>query len=95
MDGKIFIYLRNNKVNEHFLKDAQEQGYAFGQIRPVDSGYDQIVVLKRNKQLSHAGFIGRIEFQTNGGDNPAGPCHRIDYEKYIRGEADYYVKRDG
>lgn len=86
-DGRIYVYLDNEKICKRFLQEAENEGYRFGKIKPTQSGGSNIIALKKNKQLSYVGFVGHVEFQCNGGDG--GNLIRVNYEKYINGDANF------
>ena len=89
--GNIYIYLENEKIGIQFLKDAEEQGYRFGKIKPTDNSWSDIIALKRRNQLAYVGFVGHMYFQAANGE-PS--LTRIDYKKYISGDPLFlYVKK--
>ncbi len=92
LKGKVHVYLKDGETMRRFFADAEEQGWLFGTNKPSDCTPDNIVALEDHKQLSFLGIAGRICFQTNGGSNPKGTYHRIDYAKYINGDAFYKYK---
>ena len=87
--GTLHVYLRDAGTAERFYADAEEQGWSFGGIKPSDSPRDVIVALKDGKRLAHVGAMGRIAFQCGGGSGSRGAYHRIDYARYVRGDARY------
>ncbi len=89
LTGKVRVYLKDHKTAAEFLADAKAEGWSFGELGLPDDIRDNVVALKENRQLCCLGHIGRIEFQCNGGDNPEGGYHRIDYAKYKNGDKDY------
>ena len=91
MDGKIFVFLKDEKTRAEFAADAAREGYGFGTAKPTAEIAENVIALCSGKQLSHVGAVGRIEFQCNGGDNRKGRFHRIDYAKYKRGDKNFYV----
>lgn len=94
LSGKIYLYLKDRITERLFAVAAEEEGYRFGTIVPTESPADNLIALDENKQLSHVGFVGRFAFQCNGGNGAKGRFHRIDYAKYVRGDADYYYRKD-
>lgn len=87
--GKVHVYLKDEETVRRFFADAAAQGWRFGAISPAECPLADLVALEADQQLSHVGIAGRICFQTNGGDAPNGTYHRIDYAKYVRGDAQY------
>ncbi len=90
LQGKIYIYLKDADTKKQFAQAAEKEGYRFGDIAPTQAAPDDLIAMKDNEQLAHVGFVGRIAFQCNGGSNPKGSFHRIDYAKYAAGEKRYY-----
>ena len=90
LDGKIYIYCRDEKTAIDFLAAAEKEGYRFGSIKPTNNNTDDFIALEDNKQLSYVGFVGRIAVQCSGGGNAN--LHIIDYAKYKDSEEDYYFK---
>lgn len=90
ISDKIYIYCDNEKIGKQFMRDAENEGYRFGKIKPTENGWSNIVALEQNKQLSYVGFCGHMAFQCNGGDN--GGLTRIDYEKYAKHDKDFIFK---
>lgn len=89
LNGKIHIYLKDNKTAMQFLIDAENEGFKIGKRKPTKCDTDTFFSLGNN-QLSYLNSIGRICFQCNGGNNSEGKYHRIDYFKYINCDIDYY-----
>ncbi|MBQ7637337.1 MAG: hypothetical protein IJS90_00365 [Clostridia bacterium] len=91
LEGKIYLYLKDGETVTRFLEDAREQGYLFGEFAPDEAHRDNLVSLKKEKQLAHVGTVGRIEYMCNGGDGSRGRFHRIDYSKYVNGDKEYSI----
>lgn len=90
ISDKIYIYCDNEKIGKQFMRDAENEGYRFGKIKPTENGWSNIVALERNKQLSFVGFCGHMAFQCSGGNN--GNLTRIDYKKYAKRDKDFIFK---
>ncbi len=88
LNGKIYIYLKNEEISRKFLLDAESEGFCFGQIKPSQSSLPDIVALEKDKQLSHVGIIGHIAFGCKSYNNN---IHRVDYQRYINGDNDYFI----
>ncbi|MDO5124397.1 MAG: hypothetical protein Q4D44_07030 [Eubacteriales bacterium] len=88
LEGKIYVYLGSEEICRKFYKDAEGEGFMFGaDVSPLMSPYNDVISLE-NHCLSHAGFAGHLGFHHP--EAVVGGCHRIDYEKYIRGDSDYF-----
>ena len=88
LNGKIYLYLKNDETVKRFAREAEAEGYRFGTISPADSPADEIVALCGNRQLAHVGFVGRTAIQC-GGSGAKGRFHLIDYAKYKRGDKNF------
>lgn len=90
LKGRIYIYLEDEKICNVFLKNAEDEGYRFGKIKPTKNDGSNIIALEKNKQLSYVGFVGHMAFQCP--DGVKGNFYRIDYKKFINGDKDYLFK---
>lgn len=88
LNGKVYIFCKDDQTAKEFLVDAEKEGYLFGTIKPTDSQPDDIIAVEDNKQLSYVGFVGRVAWQSAEKDK----LHKIDYAKYKSGADDYYVR---
>ena len=85
----VYIFLKDRAVAYRFLSDAEREGLTIGNdVKPTKAHISDIMRLHKNGNLSYVGIIGRICFQSN-----ADSAIRVDYEKYICGEADYIITR--
>lgn len=92
LNGKIYVYLKDSKTAMRFLIDAENEGYSLGGRKPTECETDDVIALGKER-LSYVGFTGRVAFQCGGGELENG-SHRIDYDKYKKGEADYYYREE-
>ena len=88
LEGRVWVYLKDAETCRQFYKDAEAEGFSFGDRRPTDSFVDDIIAIHKDKTISHVGFVGRMAFHAPG--NVDGGMYRIDYAKYIAGESDFY-----
>lgn len=91
-EGKIFVYLADEKIRKEFAEDAEKEGFTIGGQKPTERDIDEIMSLHEDT-LTFVGGIGRMEFMANGGSNEKGNFHRVDYAKYKGGEKDYIIKK--
>lgn len=80
LNGKVYVYLEDEKIAKQFMQDAEAEGFRFGKIKPTENGISNIIAIEENKQLSCVGFIGHMAFQCPSGVE--GNFYRIDYKKY-------------
>lgn len=86
---KIVVYLANERVGKQFLKDAEEEGFRFGAIKPTEQTWSDIIAVHKNKGLGFMGFIGHIQFYQSNDDRIV----RVDYERCKSGERNYFYRK--
>ena len=83
-----YIYCRSKNIAKRFLKDAEAEGFTFGDgIVPTQKDPDDIFALYDDFTISYIGFAGHMLFHNPG----AGKVVRIDYGKYIAEAEDYVM----
>lgn len=91
-EGKIFVYLVDEKTRKKFAEDAEKEGFTIDGQKPTERGVDEIMSLHEDT-LTFVGYVGRIEFMGNDGSNAKGKFRRVDYAKYKNGEKNYIIKK--
>lgn len=90
-NGKVYVYLRNEVIIRKFLKDAENEGFNFGDgEKPTARPGNNLYVVNRDWTISHVGWAGHMTFQSAkriGGQE----LFRVDYEKYLLGEEEYLI----
>lgn len=91
LEGRVYVYLPSATVSRLFLKNAQEEGFTFGDgVKPTQRHPSDIFALNRDWTIHYVGFIGHMAFhrsQTVSGE----PLIRVDYGKYISGCRDFIL----
>ena len=91
LNGKVYVYLRNEIIAGKFLRDAEKEGFTFGDgEKPTARSGNNLYVVNRDWTISHTGWAGHMAFQsakTVGGEI----LIRVDYEKYLFEETDHTV----
>ena len=85
MNGRVYFYLRTPELGERFLRQAEQEGFTFGDgEKPTARQYAEVMAVNRDITINYVGTNGRIAYgsgvKTVGNKNLV----RIDYEKYIR-----------
>ena len=93
LNGKVYVYLKDEVIARRFLQDAENEGFAFGDgERPTARPGNNLYVLKRDWTISHVGWAGHMAFQSAksvGGQE----LIRVDYERYLLGEEEFLFTR--
>lgn len=86
---KLYIYLNCNTIGKEFMKNAEDEGFRFADgKKPTKRKHADIMAVYKNKELCYVGYIGRINFKRDECDVP-----RIDYDKYITYQNNYFYKK--
>ncbi|MGN1418013.1 MAG: hypothetical protein ACI4W6_01645 [Acutalibacteraceae bacterium] len=97
--GSIYVYLQSEAICKDFFRQAEYEGFRFGDQKPTEKETDNLIRLYHNHQLGYCGFCGRLFFGGGNGITESGSSGdscicRIDYFRYITGEKDYlYYKK--
>ena len=89
MNGKVYVYLRNEVIVRKFLKDAENEGFTFGDgEKPTVRPGNNLYVVNRDWTINYVGWAGHMAFQSAKciGEQE---LIRVDYEKYLLGEEEY------
>lgn len=82
---KIYFYLANKQIGNEFLKDAENEGFLFGDgQKPTSRRADDIMAITEDGDLCYVGWAGRVCFHHNPGN-----VIRVHYERYKEGAEDY------
>lgn len=93
MNGRVFVYLRNEVIAGKFLQDAEKEGFTFrdGEKPTARPGSD-LYSVNRDWTINLVGWAGHMAFRaakTIGEQE----LLRVDYEKYLFGDEDYLIVR--
>lgn len=93
-EGRVYVYLRGANLGRLFLKQAEEEGFTFGDgARPTEREWDSVFALNRDWSISYVGYAGRVAFRCAkavGGEKLV----RVDYGQYLCGAKDYLMRAD-
>lgn len=82
---KIYFYLANEQIGNEFLKDAENEGYRFGDGEmPTARKPDDIMAITEKDELCYVGWAGRVCFHYQPENVIA-----VNYERYKQGAEDY------
>ena len=89
--GKVFVYLKSENICNLFLKNAEGEGFTFGdRVKPTQREGSAIIALHQDWTINYVGWAGHIAFHHP--DAVIGdPLIRVDYGKYLSGCDDYII----
>jgi hypothetical protein len=92
LKGRVYVYLANKAIAERFMKDAEDECFAFGDgVKPTERETDDIIALNKDHTINYLGWCGHLAFKNPKAFCPR-PLIRVDYIKYITGEKHYFYK---
>lgn len=87
-EKKVYIILPTKEIQYRFMSDAAREGITFGDgVKTTERDVDDIMVLQADGTLCFLGFAGRMNYNYN---KHKAIC--IDYEKYIDGKTEYFIR---
>ena len=93
-NGKVYVYLRNEVIIRKFLKDAENEGFTFGDgEKPTARPGNNLYVVNCDWTISHVGWAGHMAFQSAKriGEQE---LIRVDYERYLLGEENFVINKN-
>lgn len=86
---KVYIQFRSDALCREFYKQAEAEGYRFGEIMPTASSPGDLIAIQDDYKLAFVGWVGHMAYQNR--KAVVGGITCIDYEKYIAGWDDYLI----
>ena len=84
MNGRIYIYLPTPELGERFLRQAELEGFTFGDgEKPTERQYADVMAVNRNGTINYVGTNGRIAYGSGAEKIGGETLIRINYETYI------------
>ncbi len=81
-DSRIYIYLASKELGEDFLRQAESEGFTFGDgVKPTERHYESVMALNDDMTINYVGYIGLMAY--GGGAKTIGgkALKRIDYRQ--------------
>ena len=94
LNGKVYVYLRDEVIARRFLQDAENEGFTFGDgEKPTARPGNNLYVVNCDWTISHVGWAGHMAFQSAKyvGEQE---LIRVDYERYLLGEENFVINKN-
>ena len=89
-EKKVYILLKSKAIQYRFMSDAEREGITYGDnVKPTERPVDDIMALQANGTICFLGWAGRVCYHYATQNN----IIRVDYEKYISGDADFMITK--
>ena len=83
---KVYVYLADREIGNRFLRDAEKEGFTFGDgKKPTSRSYAEIMAVNSDRTINYLGSIGRIAFGSGAKKVGGRYLLRVDYKKYVNG----------
>lgn len=90
LEGRVYVYLANVAVGEQFMKQAEDEGFTFGDgATPTERCYAEIMAVNKDKTINYVGTNGRIAFGAGAKKIGDQDLIRVDFAKCLAGEENY------
>ena len=88
-EGRVYVYLKDHRVGEQFLRAAESEGFTFGDgAKPTERHYAQVMAVRDDGTISFVGAMGMAAF---GAD--AEGIVRVDFAQYLSGSEDFFINK--
>ena len=85
LNGRIYLYLQDEKIGKLFLENAEKEGFTFGDgVNPTKRKADSIFAINDDFTINYVGYIGHLAFNSS-----VDKIVRIDYYKYLSDDDEY------
>ena len=85
--GKVYVYLKDDQTGEAFLRDAEAEGFTFGDgVKPTKRHYSSVMALKPDGTINYVGTMGMMAFGAN-----ADGLVRVDFAHYLEESEEYFL----
>ena len=95
LDGRVYVYVPSKNIRRLFLKNAQEEGFMFGDgVKPTRRrAFDDIYALNKDFTLNFVGSIGHFAFHHPQVFTNNVGLIRVDYSAYLSGAENYIIEK--
>ena len=93
LNGKVYVYLKDEMIARRFLQDAENEGFTFGDgEKPTARPGNNLYVVNCDWTISHVVWAGHMAFQSAKyvGEQE---LIRVDYERYLSEEEDFIINK--
>ena len=89
LPGRVYVYLKDGRTGEAFLKAAEAEGFRFGDgAKPTDRHYSQVMAVEGDGTIHYVGAMGMAAFAAN-----ADGLIRVDFDEYFKGNDGFFIKK--
>ena len=96
MEERIHVLVPDAETQKCFLFQTTEEGFTFSDgASPMARPCDDIMAVHKDKTISFVGYAGYVAFNSNAAMMGDEKYLRVDFKKYIDGDEEFIIKRDG
>lgn len=87
---KVYIILKDKAIQYRFMSDAAREGITYSnKVEATEIPVEDVMALHANGTIYFLGWAGRVCYHYARQNN----IKRVDYEKYINGDEDFYITK--
>ena len=87
---RVFVYFSDRDVGNEFLRNAEREGFVFGdEKKPTSKEYDEVMAIHPDGTLNYLGFIGYMAWRHPESSVPK--LIRVDSARYKAGFKNYLL----
>ena len=92
-EGRVYVYLKDHRVGEQFLRAAESEGFTFGDgAKPTERHYAQVMaVVMAVRDDGTISFVGAMGMAAFGAD--AEGIVRVDFAQCLSGSEDFFINK--
>ena len=86
LQGKVYVYLKDDRTGEAFLKAAEAEGFTFPDgAKPTDRHYAGVMAVNGDGTVNYVGAAGMAAFASGAERLGDRPLIRVDFAEYSSG----------
>ena len=83
LEGRVYVHLANGKVGNDFLRQAEAEGFIFGDgVKPTERDYAAVMAINQDHTINYVGFVGMMAYGSGAKMIGNKQLIRIEFEKW-------------
>ena len=83
LESRVYVHLANDKVGNDFLRQAEAEGFTFGDgVKPMERDYAEVMAINQNHTINYVGFVGMMAYGSGAKMIGGKQFIRIEFEKW-------------
>jgi hypothetical protein len=83
LEGRVYVHLANGKVGNDFLRQAEAEGFIFGDgVKPTERDYAAVMAINQDHTINYVGFVGMMAYGSGAKMIGNKQLIRIEFDKW-------------